>query len=96
MSPLPSWTVHTWFSETAPANSRGLARIQIPGRGGKVDWSPVVICAPTQDEARVRANQWIADEVAKAEAKANRPRKGGRPKKGENTASEPDDYGEAI
>lgn len=95
MSILASWTIHTWWSETAPSNSKGMARIQIPGisvdgnrRVDVREWHPVIFHAPTQDEARARANAWIDDEVAKAESKANRPRKGGRPKKGENTVEE--------
>lgn len=91
-----SWTVHTWWSETAPHASKGIARIQVPGRKGGVDWSPVIFNAPTQDEARARAIAWIEEEFAKVEAKANRPRKGGRPKKSETASELPDDGGEAI
>lgn len=90
-----SWTIHTWWSETAPNASKGIARIQIPGISmdgrNRIDvreWHPVVFHAPTQDEARARAVAWIEDEIEKAEAKANRPKKGGRPKKTENAIDE--------
>lgn len=76
-----SWTIFTWWSETAPSNSKGLARIQIPGHKGAADWNAVIFHAPSEDEAKARAVAWIEAEVAKAEAKANRPKKGGRPKK---------------
>jgi len=53
----------------APANAQAVAYIHL----GKDGWLPVVFRAPTEDEARARAQTHWDEELAKAAAKiANR------------------------
>lgn len=80
-------------ADNAPASSAAVAYIYLGTKGG---FLPVVYRAPTRDEARARAQAHWDAEIEKAEARANRPKKGGRPKKTEAPSELPDDGGEAI
>ena len=63
--------IHTYrASDTeTPVNSKAVAYIHL----GKDGWLPVVFRAPTEDEARARAQTHWDEELAKAAAKiANR------------------------
>lgn len=76
---------YTTTDPDVPEGLRCCARIRcaIPTKGGvmKPGWNPVLISAADEDTARQIAEDFYASELAKAEAKAGRPR--GRPKKAE-------------
>lgn len=73
------------LADNAPASSAAVAYIYL---GAKDGFLPVVFRAPTRDESRARAQAHWDAEIAKAEAKANRPKKGGRPKKSAEAVDE--------
>lgn len=54
----------------APAGEEAIARIVIPGRDAKgkavEDWHPVIITAPTAEEADQRARAWWAEQLEAA------------------------------
>lgn len=69
-----TYEVVTFKSETHGA----LARIRMPmptkaekgGSPSKVDWSPVVVHAPTEEEAAERAHAFYASELERLDRKA--------------------------
>lgn len=54
------------------ANHGAVARIRMlmPSKGGsKIGWNPVLIHAPTEDEARAKAEKFYADELERLSTK---------------------------
>lgn len=78
----------TFSSTDAPPKLAAIARFLIvetiasgPNVGkGRSTWHPVVIHAPTEAEARIKAQAWWDEQVAAESAKRGKPRGGRKPK----------------
>jgi hypothetical protein len=61
--------VVTFISASHGAIAR--IRMPMPSKGGtKVGWNPVLIHAPTEDEARTKAEKFYTDELERLSTKA--------------------------
>lgn len=63
--------IFTFNADAPDSPDKVMARIH--NEGG---WHPVIFTGPTREEARKRAHDWWNEEVAKAQAKENRPKRG--------------------